>query len=61
MIEFKLGQTVQRQDPGGEVVHRDINTQADIDYHTDLQNKGYVYTALRKMYTGEGVCTSCEG
>lgn len=67
MITFQRGQTVQRKDPGGDIVVRDIVTAEDVKYHSELQNKGYIYTMVKdvpkagKIYTGEGVCTSCEG
>ena len=68
MITFQRGQTVQRKDPGGDIVTRDIVTAEDVKYHTELQAKGYVYTMVvdvpktsPNVYTGEGVCVSCEG
>jgi hypothetical protein len=69
MITFQRGQTVQRKDPGGDIVTRDIVTAEDVKYHTELQSRGgYTYTMVvdvpktsPKVYTGEAVCMSCEG
>ena len=61
---FKIGDTVSRKDPGGEEVIRNIFTQEDLDYHLDLQAKGYEYTVLGKAEVkeepGANVCISCQ-
>jgi len=44
MITFEIGQTVQRIDRNGNVVERDIKTETDVEYHSDLQSKGFTYT-----------------
>lgn len=67
MIEFKIGQTVQRTDPGGDKVVREVQCEDDVSYHTGLQSKGYKYELITapikkpRLYTGAPVCESCEG
>ena len=47
-MQFKTGQTVVRQDPGQHAVTFNIESDKDIKYHTDLQEKGYKYTDITK-------------
>ena len=66
MTTLEIGQTVQRKDPGGDIVVRDIVVPEDLAYHQDLQTKGYEYTIIAgtakpNLYTGGSVCTACEG
>jgi hypothetical protein len=61
---MNIGDTVLRKDPGGEEVIRNIFTKEDLDYHLDLQAKGYKYEVLGKAKVqvdpGANVCESCS-
>ncbi len=61
---MNIGDTVLRKDPGGEEVIRNIYTKEDLDYHLDLQAKGYKYEVLGKAEVkeelGANVCISCQ-
>ncbi len=46
MITFKTGHQVYRQDPGGHETPFMIQDERDVKYHTDLQERGYVYTVV---------------
>jgi len=60
-----IGDMVLRKDKNGEEVIRNIFTQEDLDYHQDLEAKGYVYVVIGKapapVDPGAKVCISCEG
>lgn len=61
---MNIGDVVLRKDPGGEEVIRNIFTKEDLDYHLDLQAKGYKYEVLGKAEVkvdpGAKVCISCQ-
>lgn len=49
-MQFKIGQTVARQDPGGRETTWSIDTPGALANHTYLQDvKGYKYTDITKV------------
>lgn len=47
-MQFKIGQTVSRLDPGNHEVMFSVQNERDMQYHTDLQARGYLYTDITK-------------
>ncbi len=62
---MQIGDKIQRKDPQGNIVIRDILTEEDLAYHTDLATQGYEYKVIGKanqaIDPGAKVCISCEG
>lgn len=47
-MQFKIGQTVVRHDPGNHEVTFSVQNSQDVKYHTDLQARDYPYTDVSK-------------
>lgn len=45
-MQFTIGQTVVRHDPGGHQTTFSINSSKDVQYHEDLAGRGYRYTVI---------------
>lgn len=52
-MQFKIGQTVVRLDPGNHEVPFSIQNESDVKYHTDLATRGYTYTDITRVKASE--------